>query len=85
MHRAMWIYVPTVALLIAAAALPHVGPSFIGGMNLRELALFLAFWWLVLALAWRLVRDVWAESRRDAAQPRGFDVTPSADDSADRQ
>ncbi len=85
MHRAMWMYVPTRLLLTLSVALPHVGPNEISRWNLSEFAWTLALWWLVFAVGWQAVRWAWAESRRDASQPRGFDVVEPADQAADRR
>jgi hypothetical protein len=85
MHRAMWIYMPTLLLMALSVALPHVGPKLIGDKNLSEFALFLAFWWLVFAIGWRVVRRACVESRRDAPPPRGFDVIGPSDGPEDRR
>jgi hypothetical protein len=72
------IYVPPVALLILAIALPQMGRDLIWKMNGRELALFLAFWWTILAVglhtfAW-IIRGL-----RHSRQARGFEVGLKSD------
>ena len=73
MPKQLVIYLPSVILLIVALLLTEMGREVIGKMNGRELALFLAFWWTVLAAGFHLVRWIVRGNRR-AVDQRGFEI-----------
>ena len=75
MRRQLLTYLPPVILLCVGGLLPPTGRDFVGSMNGREFALFVAFWWTILAVGFRLVWRV-VRGARGSTQPRGFDVIP---------
>jgi hypothetical protein len=50
-----------------------MGRDVIGGMNGREFALFVAFWWTVLAATLNMTLGI-VRRVRGSTKPRGFDV-----------
>ncbi|MBW3599576.1 MAG: hypothetical protein KY475_20180 [Planctomycetes bacterium] len=73
LRKQLLIYLPSVLLLILAVLLPQMGRDFVGRMNGREFALFVAFWWTILAAGFHLARWIVRSARRPT-EPRGFQV-----------
>jgi len=74
MPHPLIIYVPPCSLVIAAILLPPMGHDLVGSMNAREFSLFLAFWWMVLALGWRVVYWLVTSLQGEPSARRGFEV-----------
>ena len=52
--RWVFLYLPAVVLIGVAVILPTGGRDVVSRMNWRELALFLGFWWMAVAIVWRV-------------------------------
>jgi len=66
-RRSLFIYLPAILLLIAAIVLPQMGRDLIDGMNAHEFALFLALWWMIVVIVWRVGRAIFGRG------PHGLD------------
>jgi hypothetical protein len=76
MRKPHLIYLPAVVLAIASLFLPLMGRDAIGDMNAHEFTLALAFWALLLAVAFRYVRAFVIGVQRKT--PRGFEIVPKS-------
>ena len=73
-RRSLLIYVPAALLVLAALMLPSTGRDLIGRNNAREFVLLLAFWWMILSVAGRVLYGVIMYSGKPRESARGFEV-----------